>query len=191
MSPPPKPTTIKTNSKVDSVCDEKHVPILFNTMWDNYPSEHPCHDPKGNVPKEYENQCAMSLGYALEKSGVTFKSYTGGRCPWGPKDGGMVTEAQGLANWLRKRPFCGCPAPETYTGETVFDKIASRTGILFLADYWERSAGDRSGDHIDLWNGSRLKSSVSTWFRIHLHLSWDGWFSDFRRAKQAIFWFIK
>lgn len=193
MAPPTTKTTVQTNTTAGSVCDDKHTPILFDVLWDNYPSEeHPCHPPNAEVPKAYENQCSIKVGLAMEKSGVTFKSYRGARCPWGPKDGGMVTSAQGLADWLKNRPFCGCPSPEMYTGETVFDKISHRSGIVFFADYWVREGGQRTGDHIDLWSGRRLKSNlVGSILRVQLGIAIEGTFSDFRLAKEVLFWPIK
>jgi len=45
--------------------------IKFETIWKNYPGDSPCRDKKtGNIPPGYENQCAIRVGYALEKSGV-------------------------------------------------------------------------------------------------------------------------
>jgi hypothetical protein len=165
--------------------------IAFQTFWDNYSSESPCKDPKtGKPPPGYDNQCSMRLGYAMEKSGVSFASYHGGRCPFGSKHGGMVASAQGLANWLKTRPFRGCPTYEKYTGQDVFEKIKGRTGIIFFANYWQRDSdkGDaRTGDHIDLWNGSHL-TATSSWFRVHLGVSLDGVWSDFRRATEVLFW---
>ena len=166
--------------------------IKFQTMWDNYANGHPCQDSKGQVPSGYDNQCAMRLGYALEKSGVSFSSFHGGRCPCANKKGGMVASAQALADWLGPHSFSGCPKPETYTGKTAFDKIEDRTGILFLSNYWQRSTdkgSTRTGDHIDLWNGSRLTSGWS-WFRVHLGISWDGLWSDYRLATRVLFWYI-
>ena len=133
-----------------------------------------------------------NISYALEKSGVLFSSFHGGRCPNTPKNGGMVTSAQELANWLGPSRFSGCSKPETYIGKDVFDKIENRTGIIFLANYWQRTTDKgsaRTGDHIDLWNGSRM-TSFSSWFRVHLGISWDGYWSDFRRASKVLFWYI-
>jgi Type VI secretion system (T6SS), amidase effector protein 4 len=122
----------------------------FSTLWDNYPSEDPCRDPKtGGVPSGYSNQCAIRLGTALEKSGVSFASYVGGRCPHGPKKGGMIASAQGLANWLKGKPFSGCPKYEKHTGTSIFENIDKRTGIVFLANYWQRpgeTGTTRTGD---------------------------------------------
>src|SRR5690349_19186893 len=145
--------------------------FTFSTLWDNYPSEDPCRDPKtGGVPSGYSNQCAIRVGTALEKSGVSFASYVGGRCPHGPKKGGMVASAQGLANWLKGKPFSGCPKYEKYTGKSIFEHIQERTGIVFLANYWQRpgeTGTTRTGDHIDLWDGSRF-TAYSSWFRVHM-----------------------
>lgn len=167
--------------------------IQFKTIWDNYPKSDPCIDRKtGKPPAGFDNQCAIRVGYALERSGVSFRTFNGARCPVGTRTSGLAASAQGLADWLKTRPFRGCPAPEKFDGKHVFKKIEDRTGILFLADYWQRPGekGERrSGDHIDLWNGSRL-TATSSWFRVHFGISWDGLWSDYRRAPRALFWHI-
>jgi len=169
--------------------------IAFETLWNNYPKDSdPCLDPKtGKEPSGYDNQCAMRVGYALKRSGVQMKSFRGTRCPFDAKDGGLVASAAELANWLKTKPFSGCPDAERYTGKTVFNAIADRTGIIFLANYWRRpgeTGSARSGDHIDLWNGSRMTARTS-WFRVHIGISWDGLWSDFERATNVLFWNIK
>jgi hypothetical protein len=167
--------------------------IAFKTIWDNYPDGSPCADIRGKVPAGFDNQCAVRVGLALEKSGVSFKSFKGGRCPLGPKDGGMVAGAQALANWLAPSRVSGMGAPERYKGADVqiaFDKIADRTGIIFIANYWKRATDTgsaRTGDHIDLWNGSRMTAWTS-YLRVHLGISWDGLWSDYMGASEIIFW---
>lgn len=165
--------------------------VAFAALWNNYPSDDtPCRDKSGNVPSGFQNQCAIRVGTALEKSGVLFTTFTGLRCPSAPKNSGRVAGAQALANWLTKGRFPGCPNPEKYTGQTAFDEIEDRTGIIFLANYWQRSTDQgaaRTGDHIDLWNGSRM-TSTSSWFRVHLGISWDGLWSDYRLASTVLFW---
>ena len=104
----------------------------------------------------------------------------------------MVAGAQELANWLGPNTFPGCPKAEIYTGKDGFEKIADRTGIIFLANYWQRpgeKGETRTGDHIDLWNGKRM-TTQSSWFRIHMGISWDGIWSDFRGASKTLFWAI-
>ena len=165
--------------------------VTFDTIWKNYPDGHPCVDKKtAKVPAGYSDQCAMRVGYALERSGVSFASFHGKRCPCAPRTTGMVAGAQELANWLGPTRFSGCPRPEAFTGSIVFERIAGRTGIIFLANYWQRpgeTGATRTGDHIDLWNGSRMTAS-SSWFRVHLGISWDGLWSDFRGATRVLFW---
>ena len=167
--------------------------VKFETIWRNYPDGHPCIDPKtGKPPKGFSDQCAIRVGYALEKSGVSFASLNGKRCPCGPKHGGMIAGAQELANWLGPKRFPGCPQPETYTGRDAFEQIRGRSGIIFLANYWQRDnekGATRTGDHIDLWNGSRM-TAYSSWFRVHLGVSWEGVWSDFRGASKVLFWAI-
>jgi len=171
------------------------IPLIrFETIWNNYPKADPCVDKKtGKPPAGYDNQCAIRVGYALEMSGVSFKSFNGARCPVSTRTSGLAASAQGLADWLKTRPFRGCPPVESYDGKAIFDKIEDRTGIIFLADYWQRpgeSGKARSGDHIDLWDGSRM-TSISSWFRVHWGISWDGLWSDFRGAPRSLFWNIR
>ena len=167
--------------------------IPFETIWKNYPSEDPCRNPKtGRVSSGYSNQCAMRVGYALEKSGVSFASFKAKRCPHGAKNSGLVAGAQELANWLGPISVPGCPKAESYSGKEAFEKIKGRSGIIFLANYWQRpgeTGTTRTGDHIDLWNGSRL-TAYSSWFRVHFGVSWDGVWSDFRGAPKVLFWAI-
>jgi hypothetical protein len=47
-------------------------------------------------------------------------------------------------------------------------------------------AKSRTGDHIDLWNGSRF-TEFSSWFRVHWGISYDGLWSDYRLASSALF----
>ncbi len=169
--------------------------ITFQTIWDNYPDEDPCVDARtGAAPPGYENQCAIRVGYALEQAGVSFRSFRGGRCPRARRGSGMVALAQALANWLKVQPFPGCPRrPESYTGADAFENIEERTGIIFLANYWQRPSdrgNRRSGDHIDLWDGSRM-TAHSSWLRVHMGISWDGVWSDFRIASRVLFWHIR
>jgi hypothetical protein len=167
--------------------------LKFETLWQNYPRFNPCVDPStGNPPPGFDNQCAMRVGRALELSGVSFASFRGKRCPFGPKQGGLVTGAQELANWLGPSCFAGCPTYESSTGAEVFEKISGRSGIIFLANYWRRpgeSGTTRTGDHIDLWNGSRM-TEYSSWLRVHFGVSWDGYWSDYRLASRTLFWAI-
>jgi len=66
----------------------------------------------------------------------------------------------------------------------AFDQIKGRKGIVFIQNYW---GPGHQGDHIDLWNGTRLTDRFS-WARIHLRVSWEGTFSDFRKAQSIWFW---
>ena len=167
--------------------------LKFETLWRNYPRFDPCVDPNtGKAPPGFDNQCAMRLGRALELSGVSFASFRGKRCPFGPKRGGLVAGAQELANWLGPACFAGCPGYESSQGAEVFEKISGRSGIIFLANYWRRageSGTTRTGDHIDLWNGYRM-TEYSSLLRVHFGVSLDGYWSDYRRAPRTMFWAI-
>lgn len=163
--------------------------ISFDELWRNYPTNDPCLNP-ANGKKAYDNQCAIRLGAALEKSGVSFKSFRGPRCEFGARGNGMVLRAQELADWLNTKPFAHCPASIQVEGKSFHKKIAARKGIVFFKDYWMRD-GEKSptGDHIDLWNMDRLTPSWQNFTRFTLGIGRiPGIYSDLENSRRVVFW---
>jgi hypothetical protein len=67
--------------------------------------------------------------------------------------------------------------------------MLARNGIAFFQNYW---GTDAQGDHIDLWNGSRL-TDWRTWARINMRIGDFGLHnlgagSDFQKAQSVWFW---
>jgi hypothetical protein len=205
--------TVKTNDTPGSVCRINAEPVKFVDLWKGYPSSLPYVDPKtGNPPPGYSNQCAIKVSVAIHSVGVDMKSFTPAVVGVPPNDLGRVlvngkntaTLASQLAAWLKKQPFCGLPKqPESITGEMWEDKIKKRTGIVYFADYWTRNtdkAGLPTGDHIDLWNGSRLTASgflgtlttTARYLGQRSLLPGTAWgYSDLGTSKTILFWEIK
>lgn len=76
-----------------------------------------------------------------------------------------------------------------FPSKEAFDKIEGKRGIVFFQNYW---GPGNQGDHIDLWNGSRL-TDWSSWVRIHsrlgasvLHAFAD--LSDYTKSQSVWFW---
>lgn len=197
-------TRVRTNTTKESVCSVTVEAVKFETLWNAYPSGYPFVDPKtGKPPPGYENQCAIKVSASLHGAGVAMKSFRGSAVTVN----GMRTAilASQLAAWLKLQPFCGLPMwPEKVTGENWQDRIKGRTGIVYFADYWARNAGEKSagrptGDHVDLWNGSRLTATgmsfISTMGRrfglssIGAGTSWG--YSDLGKSSEILFWEIK
>jgi hypothetical protein len=180
--------------------------ITFSALWANYSSESPCVGKDDKPPPGWQNQCAVRVGLAMERSGVSFKSFSSGRCPTGPQSGGMVGSAQALANWLKTRPFPGCPAVKVIKPSNWMNEVRGKTGIIFFKDYWRRKGevtGVGSGDHIDLWNRDTLTRSLVSFLRFTIGISrfpnlnpWsraadnENWFSDLGRSSEIWFWEI-
>lgn len=178
--------------------------LTFEDLWRNYPNDPPCVGDGGSPPPGWDNQCAVRLGVALERSGVSFKTFKGGRCPTGPRGGGMVASAQSLATWLRARPFVGCPAVQIVHAPTWKIAVTGRTGIVFFQDYWRRrgeGSGNGSGDHIDLWNRDSLTPSWASFMRFTLGIDRlpnlnpftrsddnQNVYSDLGRSSSVLFW---
>jgi hypothetical protein len=195
---------IRTNTVRDSVCSVQVEPVTFAKLWASYPGGHPYVDPKtGRPPQGYDNQCAIKVSVSLHGAGVQMKSFRGAAVAVNGLPAASL--ASQLAEWLKLQPFCGLPRwPEKVTGADWQDKIRSKTGIVYFANYWARNAGEKasdrpSGDHIDLWNGSRLTATGMSFFstvgrRLGLNSLGAGtaWgYSDLGRSTEILFWEVK
>ncbi len=182
---------------VGAASETKREPLKFSDLWSGYPNAKPYLDPKtGDVPKGFENQCAIKVSVALHAGGVDLSGFRGASVSIGQKKAAI--RAQELAAWLKTLRVSGLPAaPQSIVGENWQEKIKGKTGIVFFADYWLRP-GEKtpSGDHIDLWNGSRLTASglegaLVTLARFGLGISSGPGFSDLGKSKTILFWEIK
>jgi len=71
-------------------------------------------------------------------------------------------------------------------------ELSNQKGVIFFKDFWRRgdeSFQNRSGDHIDLWNGTRLTTRLS-YFRIQWGISIEGMASDLMQSREIWFWKI-
>lgn len=168
--------------------------LTFDSLWDGYPNDKPYVDKNGDVPKGYENQCAIKLSVALDAAGVDLSGFRGAYVV--VKGKRAAIRAEELAQWLKKQRIDGLPpAPANVTGKDWQKKIAGKKGIVFFANYWARSGETRapSGDHIDLWNGSRLTASglqgaVVTFLRFGVGIDSGPGFSSLDNASSILFW---
>ena len=176
--------------------------IIFKKLWESHPSingdKNPC---TTNGKKNFDDQCAIRVGVALSKCGVDTSKLPGAvHCWHHSKSLGHVIRAEELAIGLYRKPIAGLQNPIKVKPEEYSDLLKGKTGIIFFKDYWQRkingvkeTARNRSGDHIDLWNGSRLTDPFS-WARIHLRFGTFGIhsfrddLSDFEDSKEIWFW---
>lgn len=164
--------------------------LRFETLWKNHPTI------KGEPPLlstgTYQNQCAINMHACLERSGANLKTFQGVRS-WEKDKPKYALRAQELANWL-SGPFVRTFLPlsvEKYSGKDALDKINGKRGVVFFQNYW---GSGNQGDHIDLWNGSRL-TDWRTWARIHMRIGDFGLHnlgagSDFKKSTSIWFWAV-
>ncbi len=177
---------IRTNTTKGSVCKVNAQAVKFADLWAAYPSSDPCDAKDKDGTKLFKNQCAIRVSYALKKVGVTFTSYPSKRTCWVHPNEAHCLAAAELADWLELQPFVGCRKSEIITSEAYRDKILGRTGIVCFENYYAPSEGS-GGDHIDLWNGSRmtdLSSGLRTRFGFVIPF---GVWSDLRKAEKIRF----
>lgn len=168
--------------------------LTFNTLWKNHPEifgdAAPC---RTNGAKNFSDQCAINLGVALRRSGADLSGFRGVRYCWQhPKSEGHVLAAEEMAKALSRANIPGIQPVKKVKPEDFEDMLVGQQGIIFFKDFWRRgneTFGNRSGDHIDLWNGRRLTDWLS-YPRIQLGFSIEGTFSDYHQSREIWFWSV-
>ncbi|MGR5150039.1 type VI secretion system amidase effector protein Tae4 [Photobacterium alginatilyticum] len=167
--------------------------IRFKNLWEEHPTitgdKTPCStDGKPN----FSDQCAIRLGAALAASGVdTRKLVSKARhCWFHDISEGHVLAAEELARGLARQPLKGVGKVQKIDPNNFARALSGKTGIIFFKDFWARDNElfrNRTGDHIDLWNGSRL-SDWRTWFMISSVFNAG---SNYAKSKEIWFWSVK
>lgn len=176
--------------------------ITFQQLWDNHPAitgnDNPC---TTNGKVNFSNQCAIRVGVSLAKSGVKTYLIPGATHCWHKHDKskGHIIRAEELANGLNKFYIAGLHKMVKVSPGNFSKELSGKKGIIFFKDYWQRTNNEkkesfrnRSGDHIDLWNGNKI-TSPDSWARIHLRignfgLHSFGFYSDLEDSKSIWFW---
>jgi len=153
----------------------------FHQIWNQHPNV------TGEAPLldrgQYPNQCAVNLYAALQRSGVDLRTFHG-QLSWQTGKPKYAIRAQDLANWLATHGMLPGTKIQKFKGDEVFEKIKGNTGVIFFQNYW---GPGNQGDHIDLWNGSRL-TDILSWMRIYARIGSVGLGTDYRKAESAWFW---
>ncbi len=178
--------------------------LSFADLWANYPFGQPYPDPNGLLDG---NQCAVKMSVTLAAAGVSLGGFPGAAVilnePQGPIRAAI--RASELANWLKEARIAGLSKPEDITGTDWRTKIAGRQGIVYFGGFWPINDAQKadpklySGDHIDLWNGSRLEISrddlpaqISRNLGIEQLFPQQSWgWHDLGKSKKILFWQVQ
>ncbi len=178
--------------------------LTFQMLWESHPTiagdANPC-STKGKP--NFPDQCAIRMGVALTACGVQTTKLPGVRHCWQHnKSQGHVLSAEELAVGLSSQTIAGLSKKNEISTEEFSAELKGKTGIIFFKDYWQRTVNgkketfrNRSGDHIDLWNGHQITSPHS-WARIHLRIGGFGlhsfgFYSDLEDSKSIWFWQVQ
>ena len=169
--------------------------VKFNQLWKNHPTiqkeTYPCKSTSGK--KNFNDQCAIRMGACLAKSGVnTTKIVSKNRHCWQHDVSyGHILAAEELANGLKRCIIPGIQKMDKFDSSQFQRELNHKQGIIFFKDFWQRTINgkkeifrNRSGDHIDLWNGSRL-TDWRTWFAISNVFNTGG---AYGKSKEIWFW---
>ena len=174
-------------------------PIVFATLWENFEIIKGTHLDPALKRDPFSNYCAINLSNALLKSGVDLDTYNGVKC-WGclaiENNSEHAIRAAELANWLKNSSVQGIGSPVSLNGENFKDYISGKKGIVYFEDYWQREGqSERTGDHIDLWDGNEMASS--SWFGTQFRLMFpdiaESLFntSSLYKSRIVLFWEIE
>ena len=166
--------------------------IKFDDLWEAHATvsgvDYPC---VVNNELAFSNQCAIRVGNALVKCGSDTSKLIGAEHCWHhAKSEGHILRAQQLADALKRNRPSEFSAGKSIPIKDFKKHISGQKGIIFFKDYWLRNSdpiNNPTGDHIDLWNGSRL-TDWSSWIRVTTGLSIEGGWADFEKSKEIIFW---
>ena len=128
--------------------------LTFSNVWDHHPyPDTPCDT------TYFPDQCAIRFGIALEGAGANLASFPGAKCYPGLKHSPKhILRAQELANWLKTQTVLVGPV-QTFKRVTSGDFLGKR-GLVFIKDGWGAT------DHIDAWDGSRIKGGSPAYFAL-------------------------
>lgn len=197
---------IQTNEQFLSCAKDRvnvRACVSFQKMWDNHPlnwtpSERAPFKSKDGTPL-FEDQCAIKMSIALQQAGIPMVTFNGATAssPVRQLGGSSVKaalRAEELADWLVK--ILG--QPDKYAPDVSIESVKFKTGIIFFKDFWSRdlpsggreTLGNRSGDHIDVWDGHTIPT-MPTVNSPEFSNPLLGWSRYFKNAKTVWLWEIK
>ena len=163
----------------------------FKTLWNNFPNKkslsRKCFNMQKDSSKPFGNYCAIMMSECLIKSNINISSYKGNRC-WSHSGPKHILLAEDLAKGLRLSPPSHFGRMNKVHPKTFQNELKNKTGVIFFKDYWQRDGellGNRSGDHIDLWDNDRITGSSMFARGV---LEFLGRVSDLNQSKQIWFW---
>ena len=204
--PAPTATQATTNTTPQS-CLPASVDVRsclrFDALWNAHPlnwvgskERVPFRNADGTAA--YEDQCAIKMSLALQGGGLAMSTFRGATetrpVKQLNKSVRAALRAEELAEWL----VAALGKPAQYKdGIAALSEARNRKGIVFFKDFWCRQIGsgqsagqesfdNRSGDHIDLWNGTSVPDSEPVRFDDRFPLRW--WNQYFGNAKAVWFW---
>lgn len=140
--------------------------VAFSALWSNHPANevppniYPCSSPSGAA--NFENQCAIRLGIALARSGISLSGYTGAFC-WHKHGNEHPLRVNDVTRWLRGSRIFGSPeiARRAKGAQLSHAPYMGRSGIVVWINFWGTNS---QGDPIDLWDGARIAHGALDYF---------------------------
>ena len=136
----------------------------FQQLWNNHPANwtppdpHPCKDKSGDPA--FRNQCAIRMGLALQGAGINTNSVPGARC-WHGHGRSHILRVRNLVPWIESRASTIACKKKVVHKNVTHNDFTNRKGIVYFQNFW---GANNQGDHIDLWNGTRVAKGALDYF---------------------------
>lgn len=135
---PNSKTMAKTNGVSNSQKNVQLKAITFDELWSAYPSRTIEHIDPSSKKDVFSDHCAINVSNTLYQCGILMKTFSKTRC-WNcptpdptTKKGMHVIRAEELSEYLKTRPFAGCPAPKKLSGKILKRMLRERPVLSFL-----------------------------------------------------------
>lgn len=163
----------------------------FEKIWNSYPTKETisssCTNKQPDSNRPFTDYCAIMLSESFHRAGVDISLLKGNRC-WSHGGKKHLLLAEDLAEGLRKKSPPGFGNFQKVVPGSFQSILNGKTGVVFFKDYWQRGSerfANRSGDHIDLWNKSKITSSSMLYRSV---VEWFGFVSDLNKSREIWFW---
>ena len=145
--------------------------IKFKDLWYHHPANDNDTNPCFSTESNFENQCAIRMGVALQRSGIGITHYQGATCT---TDYNFIPECkefhpirvEELIQFIRMK----LGSPTAYRNCT-YEDFVEKKGIIVFLNFWGKN---NQGDHIDLWDGQSMTYGSRYYFERSMEiLFWD------------------
>jgi hypothetical protein len=140
---------------------------MFDRFWSNHPSNQtpPNNDPcSTDGAPNFPNECCIRFGTMLVASGIKLTKYKGAFC-WYGHGKTHTLRVEEMKLWLNSDAVSFVKKADiskrSHGHQKTYQDYQNMRGIVVFRNFWGEN---NQGDHIDLWNGTRVAHGALDYF---------------------------